>query len=98
MTTTNSAPNCYECKYRRSLPGDAHSRCAHPRIPNDNRLLAIFQEMTSGVELKGVPSEQAIHVTGNPAASLADGLCGQPTLILFGWKAVMDTRSKKLEG
>ena len=67
MTTTNSAPNCYECKYRRSLPGDAHSRCAHPRIPNDNRLLAIFQEMTSGVELKGVPSEQAIHVTGNPA-------------------------------
>jgi hypothetical protein len=23
-------PNCYECKHRRSLPGDTHSRCAHP--------------------------------------------------------------------
>ena len=23
-------PNCYECVHRRSVPGDAHSSCAHP--------------------------------------------------------------------
>lgn len=25
-------PNCYECIHRRSLVGDAHSRCAHPEV------------------------------------------------------------------
>jgi hypothetical protein len=25
-------PDCYKCKHRRILPGDAHSRCAHPRV------------------------------------------------------------------
>jgi len=25
-------PNCYQCIYRRDLPGDAHSRCAHPLV------------------------------------------------------------------
>lgn len=23
-------PGCYECEHRRDIPGDAHSRCAHP--------------------------------------------------------------------
>lgn len=23
-------PDCYKCKYRGVLPGDAHSRCNHP--------------------------------------------------------------------
>jgi len=23
-------PNCYECKHRHSIPGDAHSCCHHP--------------------------------------------------------------------
>ena len=25
-------PNCHKCKHRRSIPGDAHSQCAHPDI------------------------------------------------------------------
>lgn len=24
--------NCYTCKYRGSLPGDAHSCCRHPKL------------------------------------------------------------------
>lgn len=24
-------PNCYKCKHRRDLSGDAHSKCANPR-------------------------------------------------------------------
>jgi len=25
-------PNCYECKHRGTIPGDAHSCCRHPKI------------------------------------------------------------------
>lgn len=28
----NDKPNCYECQYRRSIPGDCHSKCVHPVI------------------------------------------------------------------
>jgi hypothetical protein len=28
MTTEN----CYQCIHRRNVPGDAHSRCAHPSV------------------------------------------------------------------
>lgn len=24
-------PNCYDCIHRRSLPGDCHSTCGHPK-------------------------------------------------------------------
>ena len=30
-----SKPNCYECKYRGEIPGDAHSRCLHPAIKTE---------------------------------------------------------------
>lgn len=25
-------PICYECIHRREIPGDCHSKCAHPRF------------------------------------------------------------------
>ena len=25
-------PNCYECRYRGTIPGDAHSCCRHPEV------------------------------------------------------------------
>lgn len=25
-----SKPNCYDCRHRRIIPGDTHSRCCHP--------------------------------------------------------------------
>ena len=58
-------PNCYECLYRRNLPGDAHSSCAHPRRPALTGVMSIFNEMTGGVKVPGVPTENAIKVTGN---------------------------------
>ena len=30
MSDKGHKPNCYDCKHRRGLTGDAHSRCAHP--------------------------------------------------------------------
>lgn len=29
-------PNCYECKYQKAVPGDAHISCIHPKIGGDN--------------------------------------------------------------
>jgi len=39
--------NCYECKYRGDVPGDAHSCCRHPSTRSDTsdplgQLMAIF--------------------------------------------------------
>jgi len=39
---SNEKPNCYECKYRRSVPGDAHSECVHPRISETDRIITGF--------------------------------------------------------
>ena len=25
-------PDCYKCKWRQTIPGDAHSACAHPIV------------------------------------------------------------------
>lgn len=38
-----SRPNCYECKYRGSVPGDTHSCCRYPG--NKAGLLDFFEEM-----------------------------------------------------
>ena len=27
---SDKPPDCYTCKYRREIPGDAHSECKHP--------------------------------------------------------------------
>jgi hypothetical protein len=27
-------PNCYDCIYRRPIPGDVHSQCVHPFVKN----------------------------------------------------------------
>ena len=28
-------PNCYKCKYRSEIPGDAHSCCTHPKASDE---------------------------------------------------------------
>lgn len=33
-----SKPNCYDCKYRRNLAGNAHSKCAHPESVSEDAL------------------------------------------------------------
>ena len=30
MSNTSTKPNCYKCEHRRTISGDAHSRCDHP--------------------------------------------------------------------
>jgi len=54
------APNCYKCKFRRDLPGNAHSRCAHPSIPEMGPLAEIASIFGGG---RPMPNE--INVKGN---------------------------------
>ena len=48
-------PDCYQCKYRRPVPGDAHSRCVHPEVDNIQSVL-IF--LSSGYSPIGVTGDQ----------------------------------------
>lgn len=54
-------PNCYNCHYRKPIPGDAHSRCAHPDINSDllSDLLSIFN-----IECSAVANPGAEHKLG----------------------------------
>ena len=63
-------PNCYKCKWRGTIPGDAHSRCCHPKCGGDNsdpfgRMMAMFANVG---RVAPVMSATALEmgVTGNP--------------------------------
>ena len=40
--------NCYECKYRGTIPGDAHSRCDHPKVTQDSNPFRALAYMFAG--------------------------------------------------
>lgn len=59
------APNCYECTYRRGVPGDCHSRCDHPSLPVNDPLGELMSLL--GKRLGSLPMpETAVHIEGNP--------------------------------
>jgi len=60
---TTDKPNCYECKWRRCVPGDAHSRCANPGIKLTG-VGKIMAEMYGGKD-EYDPNAQPVKVTGN---------------------------------
>ena len=46
-------PNCYECKYRGSVPGSAHSCCNYPG--NDTGFFSLFDDGNrANMELLGI--------------------------------------------
>lgn len=62
-------PNCYECKFRRDIPGSAHSACAHPGIADQKNsplaeMMAIFASVRRATPMQGV--SKTLHVRGNP--------------------------------
>lgn len=60
-------PNCYHCKHRRDIPGDAHSRCVHPSIGETNSMDAVSAIFASVGRAEPVISEKAreLNVKGN---------------------------------
>lgn len=60
-------PNCYECTYRRNIPGDAHSSCVHP--DNGADADSDFFELMSllgGVGRTVVKTLSGLKVIGDP--------------------------------
>ncbi len=62
-------PNCYECKYRGSVPGDAHSCCNHPAFKQEKEdpfmnVMAIFAS-AGRVQPIQLNSVDGIMVKGN---------------------------------
>ena len=41
-------PDCYKCKHRGSLAGDAHSRCKHPDVKLDSNPIGALVEVIQG--------------------------------------------------
>lgn len=52
-------PNCYECRHRRDVPGDAHSECVHPDVHGKNTFLALVRVAKYGEAYVG-----DLHVKG----------------------------------
>lgn len=58
--------NCYTCVHRRNVPGDAHSRCAHPKV--DSGSGDMFDGIIGMVEMMmgNRPASNPLNVRGNP--------------------------------
>lgn len=71
-------PNCYDCRHRREIPGDCHSRCEHPRVGELNPLSALLSLL--GKRIKGPCSglsdlQKSLGVTGNPHGAKNGWFC-----------------------
>jgi hypothetical protein len=55
-------PNCYDCKWREEVIGDAHSCCEHP--VNSNPIGALLSWINASYQNQKV--DNGLHVTGNP--------------------------------
>lgn len=70
----NEKPNCYECKHRRSLPGDAHSACHHPATRSMHEgggllgLVAILGKRSGFAGVEPSAEARALNVSGDPGA------------------------------
>lgn len=54
---------CYECKYRGTVSGDAHSCCKHPEVNQDDNPFGALVEMLGG---KNKEAEKKLGIEGHP--------------------------------
>ena len=55
-------PNCYQCKHRTGIPGDAHSECKHPAVNDCDRVVAPIA-LNTGIRSQAL---KRLNVSGNP--------------------------------
>lgn len=70
--TTNTTPNCYECRHRRDLVGDRHSQCVHPRALHGADALALSAARFCGMQVQEHVPGPALRVTAH-AHGIAKG-------------------------
>lgn len=75
MKIKTEKPNCYDCKWRGELVGDAHSCCNHPKVATtkDEPLNQIFGLLAAVGRID-------ISIAGNPL-----GVTGNRHGIKHGW-------------
>lgn len=58
---------CYDCIYRRSIPGDAHSSCVHPDTGMDKSEFPMFDGLIGLLRI-GKPAEaiRTLNIKANP--------------------------------
>jgi len=57
LNNVNEKPNCYECRHRGILPGDAHSKCCHPEAKkglDDNDIAAMAEAFMGKADIARV--------------------------------------------
>jgi len=55
--------DCYKCKYRGTMPGDAHSRCNHPKVKQDDSMFGALADLLGG---KNEEARQELNIKGDP--------------------------------
>jgi len=55
--------DCYKCKHRRTIPGDAHSACYHPKVNQDDNMFGAIADMVAG---KSNKAWQELNIQGHP--------------------------------
>ena len=70
-------PNCYDCKHRGKIPGDAHSRCLHPKVSkaHEDPLASLMGMLASVRRCDPVIAKAALEL----------GIAGSPHGIRNGW-------------
>lgn len=61
--------NCYECKYRGTLPGNCHSKCEHPackQVANDNPMVGLMATLGGHRGGVGCVSPRELNIKASP--------------------------------
>jgi hypothetical protein len=61
-------PNCYDCKFRSNIVGDAHSKCEHPNngVIWNNPIAELLSIMGNAHNTNSMQMETGLHIKGNP--------------------------------
>lgn len=58
-----STPDCYKCKHRGEVPGDAHSCCRHPLVKIDDNPFGAMVDVLGG---KTAEARKELNISGHP--------------------------------
>ena len=61
-----SKPNCYECKWRGEIPGDAHIACKHPKNGNMSDPMSQLLSILGNSRMGSFQMQTGLKVVGNP--------------------------------
>jgi len=77
MAKKTKKPDCYKCRHRREIPGNAHTRCVHPKAGGD-------KEQDPLIEIMGIMAG-AHRFTPFSVGTDNLGIKGSPYGIRNGW-------------